>query len=309
MLCFCGRAAGALGCFLFLVLTTAGQTPTGPEYVSPQGKAYYAKPDTDGAIAKADAALAKNGPNAAERLIAAARARDAVQRFSESIPLYSRGIDQYPDDMRFRRYRGHRFLSLRRWDAALLDLKKAMELAPTSFDVSYHLALAYYFHGDFNHAAREYQRCLSMAAQKAPEGPQKGLQKGVRSCYGLADDSRVAMTEWCYLALRRAGKSDEAKKLLESIKEGMEVTDSQAYYSVLLFCKGLRTEAQILNPSTKGNQLATISYALGVYSLLDGKKGSACELFRKVLQGDNWAAFGFIASEVELNRGVCVKSK
>src|SRR5262245_29336205 len=117
-----------------------------PEVFSPLGKAYSAKSDAEHSVEKADAALAK-GPASAELLLEAARVRDSLLRFSESIPLYTRGIDEYPNDVRFLRFRGHRFISTRKFDIAVVDLKKAADFAPASFDVSYHLGLAYYLRG------------------------------------------------------------------------------------------------------------------------------------------------------------------
>ena len=274
-----------------------------PEVYSPLGKKFSAKPDEAGLIQAADRALAK-GPATPDLLISAARARDAVLRFSESIPIYTRGIDDYPADARFLRFRGHRFISTRRFDFAVSDLKRAIELAPASFDVSYHLALAYYLHGDFNHAAREYQRCLAMAAQQAPEFL-KGMPAGWRSCYAMDDDAKVAVADWAWRALRRAGKADEAAKLLEAIGEQSTVKENKSYLQNLLLYKGLRTEAQTLAAASDGNALPTIHYAAGLWNWLAGRREPACALWEQAVTGENWAAFGFIAAEAELARGSC----
>lgn len=274
-----------------------------PEAFSPSGKAFTSRPDTEHTIAAADLALAK-GPASADLLLAAARARDVLLRFSESLPLYTRGMDEYPGDVRFPRFRGHRFISTRKFDFAIADLKLAAEIAPVSFDVSYHLGLAYYLRGDYNHAAREYQRCLAMAAQPKPQ-LMRGMPADWRPCQGLDDNARVAMTEWAWRANRRAGKLDEAEKLLATITEGMKVTDNQPYYSTLLLYKGLRTEAQTLAVPPEGNAAVTVGYGVGMWHWLAGRKEQACAAWERAVSGENWSAFGFIAAEGELARGAC----
>ena len=274
-----------------------------PEAFSPGGKAFSARPDPEHTIAAADLARAKE-PASADLLLAAARARDAVLRFSESLPLYTRGMDEYPGDVRFPRYRGHRFISTRKFDFAIADLKRAAEIAPVSFDVSYHLGLAYYLRGDYNHAAREYQRCLAMAAQPKPQF-MRGMPVDWRPCQALDDNARVAITEWAWRATRRAGKPEEAEKLLATITDSMKVTDNQSYYRTLLLYKGLRTEADALAAAPEANSVATLSYGVGVWHWLAGRKEQACAAWERAVSGENWSAFGFIAAEGELARGAC----
>jgi tetratricopeptide (TPR) repeat protein len=274
-----------------------------PEVFTSLGKAYFAQPDERRLIEAADLALAK-GPPSPELLLEAARTRDAVLRFSESIPLYTRGMDDYPADVRFPRFRGHRFISTRRFDMAIVDLKKAADLAPASFDVSYHLALAYYLRGDFNHAVREYQRCLTLGAQPNPASL-RGLPGGWRTCQGMDDDTRIAITEWAWRALRRAGKPDEAARLLAAIHDKMAVKENHAYLRTLLLYKGVRSEAETLAPPMDGAAAATIGYGVGLWHWVEGRKEQACAAWQRVLTDKSWAAFGLIAAEAEIARGAC----
>ncbi|MBZ2179346.1 MAG: hypothetical protein K7J47_16745 [Acidobacteria bacterium] len=280
---------------------------TEPEVYSPLGKAYFARPDTAGVIARADQALFEGGEKA-ELLLEAARARDQFFRFSASIPLYTRGMQMFPEDVRFPRYRGHRLLSMRRFDAALADLKAAAELAPASFDVAYHLGLAYYLRGDFNHAAREYSRCLALGDKPKPEYL-RGIPAGWRSCYALDDDSRVAVTDWAYRALRQAGKHAEAKALLERIGESMTIRENASYWKSLMFYKGARTEEQALGAGGNSNALATVGYGIAVFHRLEGRQERTCRLLRRIVDEENWTTFGVIAAETDLARGLCAPAK
>lgn len=286
-----------------LALASFGQ-PAPPEVFSPLGKSYTSNPDANQAIQKADLALA-TGPANADLLLAAAAARDAVLCFSESIPMYGRGMDEYPSDVRFPRFRGHRFISTRRFDPAIVDLKKATEMAPASFDASYHLGLAFYLRGDYGHAAREYQRCLAMATQTKPASF-KGLPATWRNCYSLDDDARVAITVWAWSALRRAGKTAEAAALLSGIHSNLQIRENRSYFRALLLYKGERSETQTMSAA---DSVATTGYAIGLWHWVDGRKEQACAYWERVLTDPNWAAFGFIAAEGELARGACKVTK
>ena len=291
-------------CLSFLIcVASLWAQRTEPEVYSPLGKAYFARPDPTGVVAKADLALAQGGDKA-DLIFGAARARDQFLRFGDAIPIYTRGSQIYPDDVRFLRYRGHRLLSIRRFDAALVDLKSAATMVPASFDVAYHLALAYFLRGDYNHAAREYMRCLAMGDKPKPPFLH-GLPADWRSCYALDDDARVALTDWTYRALRRAGKLAEARQLLDRITEKMNVKENTAYHRALLFYKGLRTEEQTTGGPAAGNSFATAAYGVTVFLRQEGQAERACKLLKRITTEENWSAFGLIGAETDLARGAC----
>ena len=275
-----------------------------PEVVSALGRTFYAQPDAKGEIARADAALA-NDPANVDLLLAAARARDGALQFNAAIELYSKGIAAAPGDARLYRFRGHRYISTRRFEAAVKDLEKAATLSPASFDISYHLGLAYYLKGEFRRAADEYARCWAMAEKKqAPPGAAEKLPAGWRSCADWNDDTRVAVADWRYRALRRAGRQAEAGRVLEAISPEMQVKENLSYFQALLFYKGLRREEEILDRAKlEGNQLATIGFGVANFHLVEGRIAPACALWREIVAGETWNAFGFIAAETELARG------
>ena len=52
-------------------------------------------------------------------------------------------------------------------------------------------------------------------------------------------------------------------------------------------------------------QIATHGYGVGNWYLVNGDKAKAREIFdRDVLKGGSWAAFGYIAAEADLRRGL-----
>lgn len=270
-----------------------------PEVVSPLGKSFFAKPDTTGAIAKLDSALAKD-PKNIDLLLDAAGAHATALQLVVAIRLYTQVIALAPADVRGYRFRGYRYISTRHFDLAIADLEKAARLAPTSYDVAYHLGLARYLAGDFAAAAAAYGGCLGA---KTSAGP---LPQGWRDCSTVAadDESRVAISDWLYRSLRRAGRDDDAKRLLDGIDDALPIKDNAAYYNGLLFYKGLRTEAQILPADVfKENTGVTTGYGVANYYLVQGQAAQACALFARLVGDEaHWNAFGFIAAETELAR-------
>lgn len=269
------------------------------EFVSPLGKVGNSLADTPELKAAIDALAAK--PSDPDQMLATARAYDRVLRFSESIPLYTQVIAKLPGDVRAYRYRGHRLISTRKFKDAIRDLKRAEQIAPGSYDVLYHLALAEYLNGEYKSAARTYARCLDWKSGSAAGA----MPADWRSCGALNDDARVAMLNWRYAALRQAGQTAEAARLLGSVKEQMDVKENVAYHQALLYYQGKRGDEIFEGAKLTGSSLMAAGYPVANFALLEGNKDKACQLFRKITGTDNWAAFGYIAAEVELVKGTC----
>ena len=260
-----------------------------------------AKLEDDLARAKAELDVQPDSQDAAiwygRRLAYLGRYRDAIDAFSNA-------IEKHPQSHKLLRHRGHRYITVREFDKAVADLTRAAELSsgvkdepepdgapnakniPRSTSLSniwYHLALAHYLKGNFNEAARCWRTSLELPQINA--------------------DIEVSSSYWLYLSLRRAGKDAEAGRVLESIGRVMPVIENQAYHALLLLFKGETTEAR-LRESAGGDAIAdsTIGYGLGAWKLINDDAAGAREQFERVLRGPNWAAFGYIAAEVELAR-------
>jgi len=256
-------------------------------------------------LTKAMADFVKN-PDDADAIIWVGRRLAYLSRYREAIEVFSRGIAKHPDDVRMYRHRGHRYVTLRELDKAVMDFETADRLIreknapdaiepdgqpslrgqPTSttrFNVYYHLGLAYYLKGDFEKALHTYRECMKYS-QASPE-------------------NLVATSDWLYMTLRRLGKTTDAAQVLEPIKPGLDVRDNLAYYNRLLLYKGLKKPEDVLDPTTDdGIQLATQGYGVGNWYLYTGQAQKAKEIFERVVAGPQWAAFGFIAAEGELKR-------
>ncbi|MGI8896808.1 MAG: tetratricopeptide repeat protein [Pyrinomonadaceae bacterium] len=225
--------------------------------------------------------------------------------FGDAIEVYSEGIKKFPWDARFYRHRGHRYITLRKFDLAIADFEKAARLIkgkpdeaepdgqpnvrniPTStlhFNIWYHLGLAYYLAGQNQRALNSYRRCLEVS--KNP-------------------DSLVATSHWLYMTLRRMNRAREAAKVLEPIREGMEIIENDGYYRLLLMYKGSVSPENLLAETSKQAESPgsnSILYGIGNWYLYNGRRDEASKVFRQMVGGDQWTSFGYIAAEADLKR-------
>jgi len=266
--------------------------PTAP---SPQARA---RMERELRIAAADYIERPNSPSA---IIWLGRRNAYLGKYREAIRIYTQGISKYPDDARMYRHRGHRFITLRMLDRAIADLEKAAELTegqedevepdgqpneagiPTStlqFNIWYHLGLAYYLKGDFENALRAYGECMERSD---------------------IPDRLVATSHWMYMTLRRLGRVDEAAKVLASIEADMEIIENVSYHRLLLMYKGEFTPDDLMTPGADAVQSATVAYGVANWYYYNGMESEAFRIFRDILEGEGWAAFGYIAAEAELS--------
>jgi tetratricopeptide (TPR) repeat protein len=274
-----------------------------PVATSLLGERLHARPVPDpAALRQVQAALAA-APAGVDAIIAAARELRNAMAYDEEVALYTRALALAPDDWRLYRFRGHRWISLRRFEDAIRDLDRARALAPYDFDVAYHRGLALYLLGRFDEAADEYLRCIRIAADTAVLAGAPALA-GQRPCAEVAtrDDSRVAIMEWAYRALRRAGRHEEARALVQQVGPGLDVTENTAYYQAMLARRGHYPKADLLEPLPVAGRFETRAYGVAVDELVDGNRERALFLLRRIAEDAWWPGFGRIAAEADLLR-------
>jgi tetratricopeptide (TPR) repeat protein len=242
-------------------------------------------------------------PDDVDAVIWLGRRTAYLGRFGEAIEIYTRAIERHPDDPRLYRHRGHRYITLRKFDLAIRDFTRAADLIegrpdeiepdgqpnarnlPTSTlnsNIYYHLGLAHYFKGEFAPAHNAYRKCLEFA--KNP-------------------DMLVATTAWLYMTYLRLGLKADAQRALEPITPDMQVIENQAYYRLLMFYQG-RASQQSLTSGTKDTDAVTIGYALGNRSIADGHVEEGVKHLKALLEkhANQWPAFGYIAAEADVAR-------
>lgn len=306
-----GIAALALACTLPAAAqgTRDPQTlPAGAEAWSLLGTPLVPPPIPDTQRATLEANLAKAradlaaAPNSADAWIWVGRRLGYLARYREAIDVFTQAIGRFPDDARLYRHRGHRYITVREFDRAIADLRRATDLVagkpdevepdgqpnarniPTSTlqsNIHYHLGLAMYLTGAFATARAAYTRCLDVAKN---------------------DDMQVATRYWLYMTLRRLGRAEEAASVLASITSTMNVIENASYHQLLLVAKGELDGDTLLAKTEAGLDRATIGYGVGNWHLYNGRRARAAEVFRQVVDANNWAPFGAIAAEAELFR-------
>jgi tetratricopeptide (TPR) repeat protein len=251
-------------------------------------------------------------PENADSLIWLGRRTAYLGDYREAIRIFTEGLELHPDDARFLRHRGHRWISLREFDRAIADLQDASARVagtedrvepdglpnargiPTStlhFNIWYHLGLAHYLAGEYEQALLAWNECLRVSRHP---------------------DSVVATTYWLNNTLRRLalteakpGLAARADSLLAEISPDMEIIESTSYLDLLLMHKGERSVEEVLAAAGGEGELAstTTLYGVGMWHLVRGFSEPARQFFLQAVENpDQWPAFGYIAAEAELAR-------
>lgn len=263
---------------LALPLSLAAQTV---QYKSPAGVEYKSQKDT-GAVARAEKALAAD-PKNVDKIIALGVAQAGIRDMRGAVNTFTKGIAAHPDNALLYRWRGHRHLSLREFDAAEADFKKGLALDSTVYGSWFHLGIVRFVRADFAGAADAFKHAQ-------PKAPDPGELAG--------------STDWLWMSLSRSGRGAEAKAMLDRHPDSLKVADQEyGYVKRLRLYRGQVTPEKLITPTdTADTQAATLNYGLGNWYLLKGDKTKARAAFENAIKSGGWPAFGFIVSEAELRR-------
>ncbi len=260
------------------------------------------KQKLDADLAQAEKTLAAN-PKDAEAIIWVGRRLGYLWRYNDAIAMFSKGIELYPNNAKFYRHRGHRYLSVRQFAKGQADFETAAQLikgqpdeiepdgAPNpagkprstlQFNIWYHLGLSYYLQGNYAKAYDAYVECMKVSNN---------------------DDSVAATSDWMWMTLMHLNRKADAAKVLERITPTMDILENGSYHRRLLMYKGLdKPEALLDTTKADDTTIATQGYGVGNYYFVTGNTAKAREVFQKVTSGGGWNAFGFIAAEADLQR-------
>ena len=241
--------------------------------------------------------------SSADAMIWIGRRLGYLWRYQDAIAQFTKGIERYPNDARFYRHRGHRYITVRQFAKAVADFEKAASLiqgkpdevepdgAPNpsgvprstlQFNIWYHLGLAHYLQGNYQRAYDAYVECMRVSKN---------------------DDSVIATADWMWMTLMRLNRKADAARVLDQITPKMDILENASYHRRLLMYKGLeKPEALLDTAKADDTTIATQGYGVGNYYLVTGDTTKAKEVFQKVISGGGWNAFGYIAAEVDLVR-------
>ena len=234
--------------------------------------------------------------NNAEALIWYGRRTAYLGYFQEAIKLFTLGIKNHPNDARFYRHRGHRYISTRQYDKAISDFKKAVVLIDGKADqlepdglpnskniplstlngnIWYHLGLAYYLKNDMENALKAFKN---------------------RSVTHKYDDNIVSGGHWLYMISRRLGKIDKSNTIVNEVHKDMDIIENMSYHQSCLFYKGELQESEM-----KMDEVALYTLANWyVYEKNDTLK--AKKYYKNLLEKGNPYSFAYIAGESDWNR-------
>ena len=266
--------------FLFSLSAVIALAAQSVQYRSPAGVEYRSLPDTE-AVTKAQAALAADPRNVA-RIIDLGVAQSGARQFREAIATFTRGLEIEPNNALLLRWRGHRYLSVREFDRALADLTRGAGIDSTIYGIWYHLGIVQYVRGEFAAAAASF-------AKAQPIAPDSAELQG--------------STDWLWMSLSRAGRTADAKAMLDRRPDTHAQPVTNAYTRRLQLYRGeIGPEAVVTPADTEDVQIATLAYGLGNWYLVKGDTAQARAWFERSVTSGGWPGFGFILSEVELRR-------
>jgi tetratricopeptide (TPR) repeat protein len=274
-------------------LLLAATVTVPPPVMSPETRE---KREQELAAARAD--YEKN-PDDPDAIIWLGRRTAYLGDYAGAIEIFSEGTKKHPRDARMLRHRGHRHITLRQLDKAIEDLEAAAALIrgqedqvepdglpndrniPTSTlqsNIWYHLGLAHYLAGNFEKALIAYNECMKVS--KNPDGI-------------------VSTSYWLYSTLRRLGRPEEAERVLVGIGSDLEVIENRSYLELLLMARGEIDPAELASANPATVEGATILYGVANWYLYNGQPERAKPILTRIIEGPQWAAFGFIAAEAE----------
>lgn len=238
-------------------------------------------------------------PNDPDNIIWLGRRLAYMGKYDEAIETYTAGIQKIPDNPKFYRHRGHRYISTRQYKKAIADFERAVELiegteneiepdgipnarnTPVSSlhgNVYYHLGLAYYLVHDYEKAFEAYTLCRES---------------------GNNPDNIVSSTHWLYMISRRLGNEEQANEMLLPVEENMDIIENHDYYKLCLFYKGL-LPADSLSVNDDSPSSDALKYGLANWQFYNLEKESAEEEFIAITTGNSWTSFGYIAAESDI---------
>ena len=274
----------------------------GAQAVSLSGDALFAAAPGQGTLDRLATAKKDydDNPHNADNIIWYGRRTAYTGDYRGAIEIFSTGINEFPNDARMYRHRGHRYVSIREFDRAIDDLERAATLIedtenetepdglPNALNIPisslhgntwYHLGLAYYLKQDWPNAHRAYTAGFNA---------------------GRNDDNRVSTTHWLYMILRRMGEVDAADKVLDVISADMNVIENTVYHNLCLFYKGELSLEEMLGDDADNPTGAAAAYGVANWYFYNGDEAEAQTRLESLLATDSWSAFGYIAAEADL---------
>ena len=235
--------------------------------------------DEDIAIA---AAALRNAPDREDSHIWYGRRLDYAGRICDAVDAFSAGIKQFPESYKLYRFRARDLTRARRFEEALADYAKALELmgdTPDSFEpdgmpnpigltISTYRGNIVYYHAQTSFATGDYPTMVT------------GMAKSLELAADFArDDMRVPTAYWTYLAYRKMGQHDKARAAIDAIEPGLKLIENFTYYQAMQIMQGR------LDPAAfKDSRDSTIKFAIAMERRFAGDETGAKALLTEIVR-------------------------
>ena len=282
--------------------TSESQIGETVEFITPLGKTYTLAEPSEKMMAQYEKAQQdfNRDPANIDNIIWYGRRTAYLGRYEDAIGIYSAGIKEFPDEPRLYRHRGHRYISIRKFDEAIKDLVMAGELIqgteneieqdgmPNAMNIPvsslhgniwYHLGLAYYLKHDYEKAFDAYMKCRDS---------------------GDKPDNMVSSTHWLYMIQKRLGNDTLAEQMLEPVKLDETVIENTDYYNLCKFYKGLVPVDSLHITDVDSPSSDALKYGLANWYFYNNEIDRAQSAMEKIVEGSAWSSFGYIAAESDL---------
>ena len=296
-------------CFMAIICFNACQSNSGKENTSSNltrdSIPKITEANTQSSIEKYKIAKKKytENPNDPNALIWFGRRTAYLGNYEKAIDIFTTGIQLHPLDARMYRHRGHRYISTRQYDKAILDLEKAVTIIKDQKDrvepdglpnskniplstlhgnIWYHLGLAYYLKNDMDNALKAFSN---------------------RTVTEKYDDNIVSGGHWLYMILSRKGKTKEADAAIEKVIINMDIIENFSYHKMCLFYKQLIQESDVRFGDPKSSSANVLTYGLGNWYLYQKKDTlQAKKYYKELLENGNKYSFAYLAAESDWER-------
>lgn len=278
------------------------EVPADAQALSLQGEALYASDVDERTLANLEIARSdyEADQNSADNIIWLGRRTAYAGDYRRAIEIFSEGIDKFPQDPRFYRHRGHRYISIREIDRAIADFEIAAELmqdlpievepdglpnaqniplTTTQGNTWYHLGLAYYLKQDWERALAAFRNGYNL---------------------GGNDDNLVSTGHWIYMILRRMGNNADAAVALNEISTDMNIIENMSYHELCLLYKGELEIENMMAANGDDPSNAAVAYGIANYFYYNGDRQRSDDMLNRILSGSSWSSFGFIAAEADI---------
>lgn len=235
--------------------------------------------DEDIAIA---AAALRIAPDREDTHIWYGRRLDYAGRICDAVDAFSAGIERFPNSYKLYRFRARDLTRARRFNEALADYETALKLmgdTPDTFEldgmpnplgltISTYRGNIVYYHAQTSFATGDYPTMVS------------GMARSLALAADFArDDMRVPTAYWTYLAHRKMGQHDEARKVIDSIEPGLKLIENDVYYQAVQIMQGRLKPEQFATTRD-----STIKFAIAMERRFAGDETGAKALLGEIIR-------------------------